>query len=217
MAKPSRREIIQLTALSAAAPSLTAAPAASGIWIDPKLLSLPARPWRKIHLDFHNSAHIPRIGEKFNANEFGDTLLKANVDSVVVFAKDMHGYFYYPSKYGPVHPGLNFDLLGAQVEACRARKIAVYAYHCTTWDNYLAEHHPEWLVFKRDRTTYLPKFDQTPGWTALCIAQEGFVGLMEAHTREFVARYPLDGAWYDMPYPIAGECFCCLLYTSRCV
>ncbi|MBL0156758.1 MAG: beta-galactosidase trimerization domain-containing protein [Bryobacterales bacterium] len=208
MAKPSRREIIQLTALSATAPSLTAAPAASGIWIDPKLLSLPARPWRKIHLDFHNSAHIPRIGEKFNANEFGDTLLKANVDSVVVFAKDMHGYFYYPSKYGPVHPGLNFDLLGAQVEACRARKIAVYAYHCTTWDNYLAEHHPEWLVFKRDRTTYLPKFDQTPGWTALCIAQEGFVGLMEAHTREFVSRYPIDGAWYDMPYPIAGECFC---------
>jgi hypothetical protein len=204
----SRREIIQLSALSAAAPSLPAAPSEPGIWVDSKLLNLPRRPWRKVHLDFHNTPHIPRIGEKFNADEFGDTLLKGNVDSVVVFAKDMHGYFYYPSKYGPVHPGLNFDLLGAQVEACRARKIAVYAYHCTTWDHYLAEHHPEWLVFKRDRTTYLPKFDQTPGWTALCIAQEGFVKLMEEHTREFVSRYPIDGAWYDMPYPINGECFC---------
>ena len=207
MPELSRREIIQLSALSAASPA-SAVPGDSGIWVDPQLLNLPRRPWRKIHLDFHNSAYIPQIGEKFNADEFGDTLMKANVDSIVVFAKDMHGYFYYPSKYGPVHPGLNFDLLGSQVEACRARKIAVYAYYCTAWDNYLAEHHPEWLVFKRDRTTYLPKFDQTPGWTALCIAQEGFVKLMEAHTREFVSRYPLDGAWYDMPYPIGGECFC---------
>lgn len=199
------------TILSAAGAGLFADAAATprqGVWIDPALQALAKRPWRKIHLDFHNSQHVARIGEKFNADEFGDTLVKANIDSIVVFAKDMHGYFYYPSKFGPVHPGLKFDLLGAQVEACRKRKIAVYAYHCTTWDNYLAEHHPEWLVFKRDRTTYLPKFDQTPGWTALCIAQEGFVKLMEEHAREFTSRYPIDGAWFDMPFPIAGECFC---------
>jgi len=187
---------------------MTAAPQAHGIWIDPALLSLPKRPWRKVHLDFHNSQHVARVGDKFDANEFGDTLARANVDSIVVFAKDMHGYFYYPSNFGPVHPGLKIDLLGAQVEACRKRGIAVYAYYCTTWDNYLAEHHPEWLVFKRDRTTYLPKFDETPGWTALCIAQEGFVKLVEAHTQEFVSRYQIDGAWFDMPFPIAGECFC---------
>jgi hypothetical protein len=177
-------------------------------WVDPSIAQLPKRPWRKIHLDFHNSQYVMKIGERFNADEFGDTLVKANVNSIVVFAKDMHGYFYYPSKYGPVHPGLSFDLLGAQVEACRKRKIAVYAYYCTTWDNHLAEHHPEWLVIKRDRTNYLPKFDQTPGWTALCLAYDGFVKLMLDHTREFVSRYELDGAWFDMPVPIAQECFC---------
>jgi hypothetical protein len=199
--------------VAAAAPSANAMPAAPhtsrpGLWVDPKLLSLPAKPWRKIHLDFHNSEFIPAIGEKFNADEFGDRLLAGNVDSVVVFAKDMHGYFYYPSKYGPVHPGLKFDLLAAQVEACRKRKITVYAYYCTTWDNYLAAHHPEWLVIRRDGSNYLPKAGQTPRWTALCIAQEGFVRLMEEHTREFVSHCPIDGAWFDMPYPIGGECFC---------
>ena len=178
------------------------------IWIDPRQRSMPNRPWRKIHLDFHNSQHVAKIGDKFNAGEFGDRLQAASVDSIVVFAKDMHGYFYYPSQYGPVHPGLNFDLLGAQVAACRERKIAVYAYYCTTWDNYLAEHHADWLVVKRDRTNYLPKFDQTPGWTALCLAHDDFVELMLKHTREFVSRYELDGAWFDMPVPIAGECFC---------
>jgi hypothetical protein len=178
------------------------------LWIDPRLARLPKRPWRKVHLDFHNSQHVPRIGEKFDAGAFARQLVEASVDSIVVFAKDMHGYFYYPSKYGPVHPGLDFDLLGAQVDALRKHKIAVYAYYCTTWDNYLAEHHPEWLVVKRDRSTYLPKFDQTPGWTALCISHRDFVQLVADHTREFVSRYALDGAWFDMPVPIAGECFC---------
>ena len=193
--------------LAAAAPAPSAEPPRR-LWIDPKIAALANRPWRKIHLDFHNSEHVALIGAAFDAQAFGDTLEKAAVDAIVVFAKDMHGYFYYPSSFGPVHPGLKFDLLAGQVAACRKRGIAVYAYYCTTWDNYLAEKHPEWLVFKRDRTTYLPKFDETPRWTALCLSHEPFVELMLRHAGEFVSRYELDGAWFDMPMPIAGECFC---------
>lgn len=207
---PLQRRTFLKTAAALPAATLTQPPAAArpGLWIDPKLAALPARRWRKIHLDFHNTPHIKKIGARFNADEFGDQLVAASVDSIVVFAKDMHGYFYYPSKFGPVHPGLSFDLLAAQVEACRKRKIAVYAYYCTAWDNYLAENRPEWLAVKGDRTNYLPKFDQTPGWTALCIAHPGFVQLMVEHTKEFVSRYAIDGAWFDMPFPINGECYC---------
>jgi len=177
-------------------------------WSDPGLAALPRRPWRKIHLDFHNTQHIGRIGARFNADEFGDRLLEGNVDSVVVFAKDMHGFFYYPSQYGPVHPGLSFDLLGEQVRACRARNIAVYAYYCVTWDHHLAHTRREWLVINRDGSNYLPKAGQTPDWTALCLAHEAYVKLMDDHTREFVTRYELDGAWFDMAEPISHECFC---------
>ncbi len=183
-------------------------------WIDPAFLNQPPRRFRKIHLDFHNSHHVPRIGERFDPDEFGDTLLAGHVDAVVVFAKDMHGYFYYPTASGPMHPGLDFDLMGAQIAACRARNIKVYAYYCVTWDHYLAERHPEWLVWKCDRTTYLPKFDETPGWTGLCLSNADFVDHVLAHTREFLTTYDLDGPWYDMPFPIGGECFCpnCLAY-----
>ena len=94
-------------ALCASAPAFSQdAAGGPGLWVDPRLANLPKRPWRKIHLDFHNSQHIPRIGDKFDADEFAKRLVNAAVDSIVVFAKDMHGYFYYPSKYGPVHPGL---------------------------------------------------------------------------------------------------------------
>ncbi len=192
----------------ASAAGSPAAGAASRVWIDPRIHALPKRPWRKIHQDFHNSTHVPKIGAKFNADEWGDRLLAGNVDAIVVFAKDMHGLFYYPSQSGPVHPGLSFDLLGEQVKACRARKIAVYAYYCVTWDHHLAEKHPEWRVIKRDGSDYMPKAGQTPGWTALCMAHEGYLKLMDEHTREFVAKYELDGAWFDMAEPISHECYC---------
>ena len=180
------------------------------VWVHPELQERPARPHRKVHLDYHNSQHEPRTGYGFDPDEFVTTLQAASVDSVVVFAKDMHGYFYYSSEYGPVHPGLERrDLMVEQVEACRAAGIKVYVYYCTTWDNHLAETHPEWLCFTRERETYLPKFDETPAWTALCLSNEDFVQLMLDHTREILERCTPDGIWYDMPMPNAQlECFC---------
>lgn len=177
-------------------------------WIDTRFHQQKKFPWRKVHLDFHNSKYISKIGDKFNAGEWGDRLQKGNVDGIVVFAKDMHGYFYYPSKYGPVHPGLSFDLLGEQVEACRKRNIAVYAYYCAAWDHHLAETHPEWNMLKPDGSDYRPKAGQTPGWTALCLGNKDFVDLIADHVREFVSEYNLDGAWLDMAEPVAPECYC---------
>lgn len=192
-------------------PDLTRPP-----WIDARLGAGPRRPLRKVHLDFHNSQHVSRTGHGFDAAHFARTLTVAAVDSAVVFAKDMHGYFYYPSAHGPVHPGLETpDLLGEQVEACRSAGVAVYAYYCTTWDNHLAEAHPEWLCFRRDRTSYLPRFDETPGWTALCLSNPDFVDLMLEHSREILTRYDVDGIWYDMPLPNSDlECFCARCLTD---
>jgi hypothetical protein len=176
--------------------------------VDPRFAVQKKMPWRKVHLDFHNSKFIPKIGANFNADTWGDQLVTGNLDSIVVFAKDMHGYFYYPSKYGPVHPGLSFDLLGEQVKACRKRNIAVYAYYCSAWDHNLAETHPEWNMIKRDGSDYRPKPGTTPGWTALCLGNKDFVDLIASHVQEYVSRYELDGAWLDMAEPIAPECYC---------
>jgi hypothetical protein len=189
---------------------VTTAVRARGVWLHPDLEALAPRPRRKVHLDYHNSQFEPRVGFGFDAEEFVATLKEASIDAVVVFAKDMHGYFYYPDGRGPAHPGLEGqDLMARQVEACRAAGIRVYTYYCVTWDNYLAEQHPEWLCFRRERDTYLPKFDETPGWTALCLSNDDYVELMLDHTREILARCRPDGVWYDMPMPNPEvECFC---------
>ena len=132
---------------------------AKKFWIDPGIAAWRPGPWRKVHIEFHNSRHVPKIGERFNADEFGDRLLEAHVNSATVFAKDMYGYCYYPSSLGPMHPGLSFDILGAQVAALRKRKIQVLAYYMTILNPQLAQQHPEWLNVPRPP---VPKSDKPP-------------------------------------------------------
>src|SRR5262245_13329299 len=50
------------------------------LWIDPGMAAWPPGPWRKVHIEYHSSRHIPRLGERFNADEFGDRLLAAHVN-----------------------------------------------------------------------------------------------------------------------------------------
>jgi hypothetical protein len=61
------------------------------LYINRSLVETDPKPWRKVHLDFHNSQHMPSIGIAFDADEFGQTLVDAHVTGIVVFAKDMHG------------------------------------------------------------------------------------------------------------------------------
>ena len=75
------------------------------------------------HLDFHTSEAIPGIAKNFSKQQFQDTFRRGHVDSITVFSKCHHGWAYHPSEANETHPHLDFDLLGAQIEA--AHEIGV--------------------------------------------------------------------------------------------
>ena len=135
---------------------------AKKFWIDPSIAAWRAVPWRKVHIEYHTSRHMPRLAERFNADEFGDRLLAAHVNGATVFAQDMYGFCYFPTTHGRMHPNLSFDLLGAQVAALRKRKISVLAYYMLTWNPELAERHPEWLVVHQPGDKTRPKLEEIP-------------------------------------------------------
>jgi hypothetical protein len=142
-------------------------PGAGGVakkfWIDPSIAAWAPGPWRKVHIEYHTSRHMPRLAEHFKPDEFGDRLLKAHVNGATVFAKDMYGYCYFPSAHGRMHPNLSFDLLDAQVAALRKRRISVLAYYMLTWNPELADRHPEWLVVHRPGDKSRPKLQEISG------------------------------------------------------
>jgi hypothetical protein len=178
------------------------------IWIDERLRALSG-PWRKVHYDFQLDAPVARVGDGFDAAQFVAALERAHVDSVTVFAKNTYGWCFFPSASGPVHPDLaEPDLLGKQVAACREAGIKVYAYLAYAWDEQLAERHPELLVWRRDRTTFMPPVGEQPMWSALCISHPELLERMLRHVDEVLDHCEPDGIWFDMVYPARGECYC---------
>lgn len=83
---------------------------------------------RQIHLDFHTSEHIDSIGSRFDKKQFQEALITGNVNSINIFAKGHHSWSYYPTKIGETHPHLDFDLMGAQIEACKEIGVSVRLY-----------------------------------------------------------------------------------------
>ena len=101
---------------------------------------------RQVHLDFHTSPAIDGIGSKFDKKEWQEALKLGHVDSITVFSKCHHGYSYHPTQVNEMHPGLSFDLLGAQLEACREIGVRAPVYISAGLDEKDAVAHPEWLA-----------------------------------------------------------------------
>ena len=162
--------------------------------------------FRQVHLDFHTSPLITDVGADFNAADFVQTLKDAHINSINIFAKGHHGMAYYPSKIGPVHPGLKFDLLGEMITACHAADILTPVYITVMWDQYAAEEHADWRVLDAqgavDGATPLQA-----GWKRLCV-NTPYLDYVNAQTEEVARNYEADGFWFDIVhYPDYG-CFC---------
>jgi len=171
---------------------------------------------RQVHLDFHTSEYIPDVGKHFDRKDFQNALMTGHVNSITVFAKCHHGWCYYPTIHGKMHPNLKFDLTGAMIEA--AHKIGVKApvYITVGWSANDAKNHPEWLVRDKNGIPQGYNFDlhakdEDPkpfvSWQLLCP-----IGTYANHvytlTEEICNRYNgVDGFFYDIVF-CNQECYC---------
>ncbi|MBI4978107.1 MAG: beta-galactosidase trimerization domain-containing protein [Spirochaetes bacterium] len=164
--------------------------------------------YRQIHLDFHTSEHVPDVGAAFDKKQFVDALKTGNVDSVTVFAVCHHGWAYYPTKVGKVHPNLKRpDLLGDMVNACRENDINVPAYITVQWNERVAREHPEWRVVKGDAASQQSDLNQmNAGWHSICLSNQGYVDLVIAQAHEVMDHCKPDGLFFDIL--LMWDCCC---------
>lgn len=169
---------------------------------------------RQVHLDFHTSEHIPDVGARFDKRQWQEALKLGRVNWINVFAKCHHGWSYYPTQVGAMHPTLGFDLLGAQIAACHEIGVRAPIYYTVGWSVHDATTHPEWCVRREDGGIAATNWDDNakpedrkPGvsWQFMC-PSGGYLDLMLRQTEEICQRYPVDGLWYD----ITGgpPCYC---------
>ncbi len=161
---------------------------------------------RQVHLDFHTSKDLKNIGAKWDKQAWQNTLKDANVNSINIFGKGHHGYSYYPTKIGTVHPNLDFDLLGQQIEACHEIGVKCPVYFTIGWSVLDAEQHPEWIIRDKQgessvsrRTKNLKENDPFPTFTWDLLMPEGdYLDIILAQTEELCKNYDIDGFWFDI-------------------
>ena len=56
-------------------------------WIDNRLQQMNSRPFRTVHLDFHDIAAVGEVGHDFDVAQFVGALRIGHVDSIVVFSE----------------------------------------------------------------------------------------------------------------------------------
>jgi hypothetical protein len=160
--------------------------------------------FRQIHLDFHTSPLIPGIGSRFDGKRFAQAFKDACVDSVTVFSKCHHGVSYHPTEIGKMHPGLDFDLLRAQIDALHAVGINAPVYLTATWDEYAAHTHPEWRTVSPDGSLpmFRPEAGNGVGWAFLDFSTP-YLDYLCAQTEEVMERYPeADGIFMDISFQL---------------
>jgi hypothetical protein len=169
----------------------------------------PRDPWdgklRHLHLDFHNSPFIGDLAADFDPRALARRFKAAHVNSVIVFAKCVHGMGYYPSKVVDPHPALRGrDLTGEMIEALHAEGIRAPIYTIIGWEENLAQKNPGWMQICEDGTfaqnAYASDgFSQEPGrYRWLNFLHPEYMDYFEAHLDEVLRRYPCDGLWLDM-------------------
>ena len=174
---------------------------------------------RQTHLDFHTSPDIAAVGSRFSKENFQRALKLGNIDSITVFAKCHHGYCYYPTKIGYQHPGLDFDLTGAMIDAAHEIGVRAPIYITAGWSHNDAITHLGWRSVNKDGKFILngavddhsapdaPKGECS--WHMLCLNDGGeYADHIYAITEEVCQRYSVvDGLFFDICI-VNDACYC---------
>ena len=161
-------------------------------------------PYRQIHLDFHTSECIEGIGSRFTKENFAAALKEGHVSSITLFSKCHHGWSYHPTKANEMHPHLDFDLLGAQLEVCQELGVRAEIYISAGFDEKYAASHRDHLI--RDINGNCAPFD-VPTYHRLCFGSP-YLDLLCAQVEEVMVRYKgkFDGVFLDII--AATPCWC---------
>ncbi len=159
---------------------------------------------RQVHLDFHTNGSLP-VGKSFSKEQFQAALKAGHVDSITVFSKCHHGWSYHPTEVNEMHPELDFDLLGAQLEACREIDVNAPVYISAGFDEKEYEKRPEWRYLGSPDKEEQKRYAEAVHFHLLCF-NTGYLDFLCAQIEEVMVKYNPCGIFLDIISP--KVCYC---------
>ena len=159
---------------------------------------------RQVHLDFHTNGTLP-VGKNFSKEQFQNALKTGHIDSITVFSKCHHGWSYHPTDVNEMHPELDFDLLGAQLEACKEINVNAPVYISAGYDEKEFVRHPEWRYLRSDDKADCDEYANEVHFHLLCF-NTGYLDLLCSQIEEVMQKYNPCGIFLDIISP--KVCYC---------
>lgn len=159
---------------------------------------------RQVHLDFHTNGTLP-VGKSFSKEQFQNALKLGHVDSITVFSKCHHGWSYHPTEVNEIHPELDFDLLGAQLEACKEIGVKAPVYISAGFDEKEYVKHTEWHHIRSTDKDDVAEYESEVHFHLLCF-NTGYLDLLCAQIEEVMVKYDPCGIFLDIISP--RVCYC---------
>ena len=163
--------------------------------------------YRQVHLDFHTSECVPTLGDKFDEKQFKEALQAGHVDSITLFSKCHHGWAYHPSVANEIHPKLKFDLLGAQLKACKEIDVNAPVYISAGFDEKYARRHPDHI--NKPTPDAGADFINNAYYKLLCY-NTPYLDTLVAQIEEVMERYNPTGIFLDISAPRICYCQHCI-------
>ena len=159
---------------------------------------------RQVHLDFHTSEYVP-VGKCFSKEQFQKALKAGHIDSITVFSKCHHGWSYHPTEVNEIHPQLDFDLLGAQLEACKEIDVNAPVYISAGYDEKEYIKRPEWRWRHTPDKEEQLQYEKEVHFHTLCF-NTGYLDFLCAQIEEVMEKYNPCGIFLDIIAP--RICYC---------
>ncbi|MGA2034809.1 MAG: alpha-amylase family protein [Thermoguttaceae bacterium] len=165
----------------------------------------PAHCYRQFNLDWswigRGIRHTPELLSEADPVEFAEFCRADFLDGTIVMAVPHHGYCTYDTRVGTRFPGMQGDWFGRTIEELHKRKIAAFGYITINWN---------WKFMRENLGRDFVRAEAGPDGRLdglICLNAPGFLERIEAHTREVLLGYPVDGLRYDILSTLPG-CTC---------
>ena len=159
---------------------------------------------RQVHLDFHTSEFVP-VGNNFSKEQFQAALKAGHIDSITVFSKCHHGWSYHPTEVNEMHPKLGFDLLGAQLEACKEIDVNAPVYISAGFDEKEYLKRPEWRYCPSLKKEDIDEYNKEVHFHLMCF-NTGYLDFLCKQIEEVMVKYNPCGIFLDIISP--KICYC---------
>ena len=156
--------------------------------------------YRRNLVDMHIADWSDEFLSKFSVDDYYQNLVKAKIQSPMIYLQSHTGLCHYPTRSGKTHAYFanHPRAMNELIDKCKDSGMHVVGYYSLIFNNWAADTHPEWEMVNFDGTTWR---DHGQRYGLCCPNNEEYRAFVLAQMQEMAELFPnLDGIFYDMPY-----------------